>query len=552
MKKSLIAFCSTIILTLGAFPLLNAQPVDSKITSVTVFTDRAEVTRTAHLELAAGVHTLHFENLPAQLDERSLRVDGTGAFKLLDIKARKTFFATTQDTRLAELESERDALALKIQQANNFTQQLKSRRALLDAITQRITTPPQKETQPVDTDPASWEKLLTFYSSELKQLDKDGLDTQELLKTLNSELNRVNNEIRQLNQFARQERKRVEVTVQAKEPTQATLELTYLTYGPSWQPRYELRAYPERGVVAVHYLATVRQNTSEDWNQVALKLSTAQPMVGGRAPELQPWRIREYRPAPIAPASPREKVSMMRTAVHDDAVMSAFSMDAEAAAAPMELSEAQVERGTTSATFAIQVPADIPADNSESTVTLAHRDFAAKFRHFSIPKLGERTYLQAQTTNDSEFPLLPGKAAVFLDNAFVASSQLDLTPSGKEFFLDLGIDSEVEVKRTEIIRQRDESGVWDKRERIRFSYTIEVINHKSTALNLIVKDQLPVSEDEKIEVELIEPKLKDDSSVTQSETGILTWELTVKPSEKVSLPLEFRVSYPRELKIQGL
>jgi hypothetical protein len=60
--------------------LLPAAAVDSIISAVTVYTDRAAVTRTAAVDLPTGTTVLVFTNLPQALQERSLQVSARQAF----------------------------------------------------------------------------------------------------------------------------------------------------------------------------------------------------------------------------------------------------------------------------------------------------------------------------------------------------------------------------------------------------------------------------------------------------------------------------------------
>ncbi|HET9129731.1 MAG TPA: DUF4140 domain-containing protein, partial [Terriglobia bacterium] len=74
---------ATLVLLLAAlflsFPLgLSAEKANSRISAVTVYRDRAVVTRTATAQLASGEQVLSFENLPAALVDQSLQATGRG------------------------------------------------------------------------------------------------------------------------------------------------------------------------------------------------------------------------------------------------------------------------------------------------------------------------------------------------------------------------------------------------------------------------------------------------------------------------------------------
>ncbi len=96
--------CSVLIAPLAA--ALRAEPVDSHVAAATVYADRAVVTRTATVDLAAGEHALTFENLPAGLIDQSLRASGRGtaAATILDVNAQTAFLEATPNARVKELE----------------------------------------------------------------------------------------------------------------------------------------------------------------------------------------------------------------------------------------------------------------------------------------------------------------------------------------------------------------------------------------------------------------------------------------------------------------
>src|SRR5688572_22095909 len=77
MKQS----CAALILLLGlaAFAPAEAQQASHAITAVTVFPDRAAVTRTIEVDLVQGANEVTVIDLPLALLPESVRVDGSAA-----------------------------------------------------------------------------------------------------------------------------------------------------------------------------------------------------------------------------------------------------------------------------------------------------------------------------------------------------------------------------------------------------------------------------------------------------------------------------------------
>ena len=79
--KAFSLLCFAAVLGAAEVPTPDAKPRE-----VTVYADRAEVVRIFQGTLAAGDQSLLFDNLPANVDFSSIRVEGTGAFTLVDIR----------------------------------------------------------------------------------------------------------------------------------------------------------------------------------------------------------------------------------------------------------------------------------------------------------------------------------------------------------------------------------------------------------------------------------------------------------------------------------
>jgi uncharacterized protein (TIGR02231 family) len=64
----------------------------------------------------------------------------------------------------------------------------------------------------------------------------------------------------------------------------------------------------------------------------------------------------------------------------------------------------------------------------------------------TAPVLSPHAYMKATAKNTSEYQLLPGQMNVFLDNFFLAQSQLKLTNPSEEITLYLGVDDTIQVE----------------------------------------------------------------------------------------------------------
>jgi uncharacterized protein (TIGR02231 family) len=588
---------STATFGLFAFNALYAapQPVTSAISAATVYTDRAIVTRTVALDLAAGEHELVFENLPTALMDESLQVTakGTARATVLDVNARTTFVAATPDARVKDLEDQIKKLAQERRSLDDRGTVLAQKRDYLLKIQTATTTVPnvEKETNATRTSVDDWLKLLKFsednlaaIAAELRTLDVQRQDLQEKQTALQRQLDDLRNgrepgvlasgsTIRPMPNRDRNV-KTVTVRLAVSAPGALSLSLAYGVRGASWSPAYDVRLHAagkEPGI-DLSYFGTVRQNTGEDWKNVALTLSTARPSLGGAAPALRQWVLDEARPQPVFAAAPAPggggrggrggaALAAAPAASQSFARAANESADGLARDAIADMAVATVETGLTSASYKIPTTATILSDNTPQKVGIASVPLGAKLQYQATPRLVETAYLSASVANSSDYVFLAGPMNTFLDDSFVATSALKTTMPGEKFDLSLGADEGIAIKRKVIPRYTEQTGFSNGGVRVTYAYEITITNNKTATAHVVFKELLPKSQNEKIVVKLVEPRESDvgtpdkpGKEVTMEEDNKLVWRVNVEPgkAKERKFTLKFTVDYPKDFNISGL
>lgn len=537
----------------------------AKIARVTVYADRAEVVRRFATTLPAGEHALVFDALPGETDLSSVRVNGQGSFSLVDIRAETIQTLEVTDTQVRELSAKLKTEQVKLQEVTQAQTRNAQRRASLDKVLGRLTAVGKESANP-DLDPAKWAGYLSYHVDSLTKLDQETLGLKGRDDALRAEINRLERELNQLNGNRTKSRNVARVKIEVTQAGPQEFELSYVVAGPSWSPRYDVRADTVAKKLTVAYQAQVRQRTGEDWQGVSLRLSTAQPGVAGREPELTPWAL--YKAEPVVPtgavlmdegglaaAKPQSATAMRRGLAKQEeqkAGLNFVSPPAPAAAA-MEISSATVQAGATAALFQVPRAYDIPSDPKSVKVALTEQTFFASFRHSCVPKLSPNVYLKAQAVNASDYPFLPGPTAVFLDGAYVAAASMDLVPAGQEFVTFLGVDQAVKVERRVLARREEVTGVFGKKtHRTVHDQLFKVTNGKRADIDLTVGDQLPLSNHDAIKVVLEEPRYeKDTDALKLNEQKFLEWRLRLGAGDKLDLPFRFAVERPEDVIVVG-
>jgi uncharacterized protein (TIGR02231 family) len=536
---------------------LHAAPVDSRISAVTVYQDRAVVTRTATVQLTGGTMELVFANLPQALNEQSLQVSGKGtaAATILDVSAKQTFVDFTPNARVKELEDQLKGFGKQVRGLDDRATLLNAQSATLDRMEAALFAPPAKDVPRPDLNQFS--ASLAYLSEQKGKITTDRATLDEQREELQNKINTVSAQLNELRGAGGKAFKTVTVRVAAAQAGSLDVSLAYTVPGASWVPSYDARVMSADRTVQLDYFGIVRQRTGEDWKDVGLTLSTARPSLGGAAPILGVWQLDVYNPITLRQEAERSRMDEMRksrsnapAAVNMQTLTSnvgGMAMADEAKDA--DFATATIEAGATSASFKIAVNSSIPSDNSPQRVPITSASLKAVPEYLTVPKRQTAAFLTSKVVNSSDFPLLAGAMNVFLDGTFVATSGLRTVMPSEKFDLALGVDDGIAIKHKRVNKFTEDTGLTNSGKRITYEYLITVQNNKKTTERVIVADQVPLSRNEKIVVKLLSPDARE---VKPTDEGTLKWTLDLKPGEKRELTVKFSVDYPNDVNVAGL
>ena len=554
-----------LLLLAAALGAAEVKTDGAAITQVTVYADRAEVVRTFKGRLEAGEQTLVFDRLPGATRLDQLRVEGRGAFTLVDIRPETVQTKEVANEQVRALQDALKAQDLRQQALNQTEARLTFQKSALDKMLARLTTAGKESANP-EMDPLKWAAFLDFQDKQLAEVDRQLLSLQADREEVRAEVDRLNRELGALRGNERRSRLLAKVNLDVRQAGEVEVNLSYLVRGPSWSPSYDMRADTKAKTLEVTYRAEVRQATGEDWRGVSLRLSTAQPGLAGREPKMDPWFLTKAEAVAFAGtvtgglvvngrADNRfqmfNEVQLMGNSMTTSGVAGGGTLKRMEA---MDERRASVQAGGTAATFVIDRKSDILADNKPAQVTVMRESFPAYFRHTCVPKLSPFVYLKTKAVNKTGFTFLPGPTAVFLDGAFVAQANLDLVPSGQDFWTYLGVDQGVSVERKVLARREETTGVFGKKTlRTVFDQVFKLKNGKATDIELVLWDQVPASNHEDIKVVFEEPRYeKDTDDLKLNESKFLEWRLPLKAGAKQDLPFRFAVERPEDIQVVGL
>jgi uncharacterized protein (TIGR02231 family) len=297
--------------------------------------------------------------------------------------------------------------------------------------------------------------------------------------------------------------------------------------------------------VRLIYNAAITQRTGEDWQGAELILSTARPAVGARMPELRPWILSLAPPVRLYEDVRKQRSETDMVSAPAEATMEAVAVGAVA------------EEQITSMIFHVPGLHTVPGDGSSHRVLISEYTLEGAKQYVTTPKLSPFAYLRVKTVNETGVDLLPGNMNIFLDNDYVGRSDLVRVASGETFEMFLGIDEGIKVTRNEVSRKVDEGSFLSRRKKTDLVYAIEIQNNKRNPVNIVVYDQLPISQHSDIEVRSTriqpEPSAPDpDNANERAAQGMLKWNLTIPAGGKQEIRIEFFVRHPLDMDVTGI
>ncbi len=521
-----------------AGPSWADRVAQAPVTAVTVYPDRAVVTRAATVELSAGLNTVTLPGLPRGLVDDSVQVSAqsAGGLTLLDARVAERHGEAADPERLKPLLEKQEALQEKIDQARIELDLLRQQQGFLAKVEEGVTKGSSDGELPA---PEHWRGMMAFFRDSLGELLPSIHEVETRMKKLSEEHAAVKLEIEQTRRGGASRTKEAVIRLEAGAAMEeARLTLVYMVMNAGWSPVYNVRVNSADKGIRLDYEAAIRQRTGEDWENVRLTLSTARPALGGNPPGLGAWIVDVARPPP-EPARERSVAPLMRSIAPASAEMVADAGFADAA----------VEEGLTAVNLRVPVKVSVPADGQPHRMGIATVAMEGDFFYAIVPKLSPHAFLQARVTHAGEAPILPGRATVFLDGNMTGHSHLPRVEPEGNFDLSLGVDEAILVERKLLRRFVDQRGILSRTTRTRFEFLTTVTNRRSTEERFVIRDHVPVSRNERIKVNLEEIS----GGVADGENpGHYKWEKTLSPGAKLEIPLVFTVEHPDDMSISGL
>jgi len=535
----------------------DKEIVKSTITEVTVYAQGAQLFQRASYSIKPGITEVIIEGISPTIDANSLQVKATGDVIILDSKY-SIYYPEPKEISLEglPLKIRKDIQLLEdsLKYLNYDIQDIQDEIDVLMATKNILSNNGAIRGQGKVNDSINLLKqAVDYYSTKMMEINKRlqalnrrKADKNEKKRSMEDRLSKMRQHQNSAGQSADDQgpRHRITVTLQCKELMTGKLNISYLVSAAGWIPKYDLRSDGMTSKINLTYKAMVFQNSGLDWDNVKLNISTNNPYQNKTKPTLHPWYVDYYT---------------YQTRGYDDNVQFkkqeslsyGYTNQAPAAAINDEEKDAvtsnqfvQVVRQLTSAEFRIDLPYSIKSNNEQYMVLIKIVDLDANYAYYTVPKIDPSVYLVAQLSKLDELGLVPAEANIFFDGSYVGETYIDPTTMEDTLTLSMGRDPNIVVKRLLMKKECKEKIVGDKKEKI-MAYSIEIKNLKATGIELIIEDQLPITQNADILIEAIDLG----KAEYDTRTGMIKWKIDLKTKESRILNYSYKVKFNKDLNL---
>jgi len=533
----------------AAGPGLAAElDTTSSIDAVTVYPDGASVTRVISLELPAGDNTLVAKDFPVSLDTSSLRVEGGAGEKLtigaIDARPPRNVPPVNQaeiDKRIEALKDQRDdldgaiaAAEARRQFAEHFAEA--SPAGLGDKGEARLLS--------------EWRAAFAAVAEEVANADTAIRDARRKQRDIDREIARLKSD----RAVTPPDKLELHIDLAAAAATKATLRVTYLVRQARWTPLYDARldtgSRDRKPSLELVRRAEITQSTGEDWSNVTLGVSTVRTTRGGDAPDLDSILV-QYPQPPRAP--------MVGRALSEDALRALRYSPQSALAAPepsalpkdqrqkrAEEQQAVAEIGAFQASFGIPGRVSVGASEGAKNLRIASTTITPDLVIRSTPVLDPTAFLQASFVQAEDAPLLAGNVSIYRDGMFVGRGTIAAAGKDETVRLGFGADDKVKIERAVIKRNEGSAGLIVTSKTDERAFKTSVRNGHDFPIKVAIEDQLPVSENEDIVVEMLPSTTPPTATNLHDKRGVLAWAFEAKPGEVKEINFAWRVRWPKD------
>lgn len=515
-----------LLLILFSTPAFSQIKVNSNIEAVTVYKSGAKVTRTASVQLPSGESTLQIWDIEYIHFINSLNMEmKTNGVEILEVLPNKASYLEQPGQTAAFKE-----LQLLQKQGQDSLNWLKEEIYVAEATEKLLNENRKLGSANESLQVTDISLLSNVYREELLAIRKNLFELKQQKKALEQRQNARQAQIRTMLNNQSERVNYLEVRLLSQKAVSANFVFSFLSNKGSWEAVYDIRSSSVGAPLAVNYRAKVKNNTTKDWEKVNLSLSTSRPSYDQTQPRFEPLfaRFPRYQYDTVVTFDPE---------AYEESVQVVKTMEGNYD----EYTE--VRRNPVSFEFKVNKKQSLAADGQPRFVSVREFEMPAAYQYWTYPRKKESVFLLAKVTNYGQYDFVAGTANVFFDNAFIGRTQIRNRTVSDTLQLSLGVAQNVIVERQ--AQDFNASKIIGNSQKETFSYDIKLRNNQQENIEIQVIDQIPLSTDKAIEIEVV----KNDKGQVNKKNGRINWMMSLPPNSSKDIEFSYRMKSPKDREV---
>ncbi len=517
-----------LLVTFAQNTFAQQKKVESKIDAVVLFKNYANISALASTNLTEGVQEVYITKMANNLMESTLQIATDGDITVLATKVNKVFAKNNTPSNI--LKSLNDSVILLQNKIKWITYQdntLNEERALLKenyfAGSSNLPTTPEKTKAMAD-----------FFRNRTAEINKINFENDLNKTNLNRQIDELELKKQALNLTETKYTYELQLTIQSSKNQNVSLFFDYLVNNAGWNNFYEWKGISQKDPIQVINKATVFQNSGLDWVNIKLSLSNANPFQNNQKPVLNPHYLVENN---YYENIPKRAEVMVQDSDLDEKVVIGYGSKSKKSTAPLPTQKTNNELEQL---FVIEKPYTILNGGSPQMLVIETQTIPTIFKNEIYPKYNDKSFLMAQIIDWNQYKLEPAEISTFWAGRKLGQTYLALNETSDTLSVPMGQDKSIFSKR-EIVLAAKEKKVVSGNVKEKITYKITLKNTKTEAVEIIVKDQIPLASSEKMEI--LDKNIG--AAILEKETGFLTWNLKLNPNETKVLTFWYEIKYPK-------
>tara|TARA_B100000609_G_scaffold199647_1_gene205440 strand:- start:5330 stop:7039 length:1710 start_codon:yes stop_codon:yes gene_type:complete len=550
---------------------------------VTLYRGEAQITRLIPLKGKKGTMEFVVHGLPEKIVSSSLVAEGENGVLIRAVRYKRRLVRHAPRKEVRVIDTKLSGLGEKLRQLRQTLQILRKQLQYLQRLEGFVTPSAKAGLMKGTFDP---KKLIQMTSYLFQQREKLMLrigGLKKRTKSLRHERRQLKYQRAQLTASAAHYEREAIVFLEKSDAKEASFRLTYRVGGCGWSPMYTVRGDAKKKFVDLEYSALIRQASGEDWKDVKLQLSTAQPSLSATAPGLAPFQVRLVSGA----MGRRQQHSLLRRykrirrryrdaqlrynnvqSLHGNEI---HSWSLNKSAKKSQIFELNYKQSTLSwlnkqmnkkqqpaLDYHLTTPQTLPSRGEKQMLRIMRKRLKASFFYLASPVLTNFIHREAEIVNNSPYALLAGPVAVYLHHRFVGRTELPTISKGERFSLGFGADPTLRTTRKLINKTVHREG---GNRMLAFVYRLKIENYRGESLPVRLFDRIPYvgsGSHASIKLTSISQPLSKDKMYLQLERnkGILRWDTSVKGNahgkKATTIEYSYTMTFDRQYHLEGV